>query len=112
MNIYASEYYQRVKENFYSRHSDAYESLLELLWSFYASEHQNDTSVFEYLNQAESIFHSLSKKRQNKLVRIVVDICIIQEHAAFMEGAILGAQMTRDLLGQTTPKQFSTEGSP
>lgn len=99
MNIYASEYYQRVKETCSYRNLPGYTSLADFLWGFYAAGHQTDAHVFDRFMQISPVFQALSKKRQKQLVRICIDLCIEREHDAFLEGVRLGSQMICDLTG-------------
>lgn len=102
MNTYISKFRQYVAENSPDNEIERIGALLELLGVHYRARNPIDIEELrDRFCSLEPILKSLSKKRERRLLRIMVDACDEYQCAAFQEGIRVGAQLVMELCKDT-----------
>lgn len=98
MNEYITQLKRFLKNQYICAEAGAFHSVLELIWFFHTRYYPIDSeAIRQKFDAASPILDTLSRKRRHQLVNVMVELCIEHEHAAFLEGLRVGAQLYTEI---------------
>lgn len=72
--------------------------LLEMMWQSYTMHHPIESNkINENFEEVELLLEPLSRKRKLHILRLVTDLCVEHERAAFIEGIRVGGRLLLEL---------------
>ena len=98
MNEYMVQLKHFLKNQYKYTDAVSFQSVLELIWFYHTQYYPIDTeAIAQQFQDATPILDALSNKRRRQLTRTIAELCIEHEHAAFLEGLKVGAQLYSEI---------------
>jgi len=101
MNSYIAKLYDELNRRKSACITLESDSILELLWDAYSAANPvKDAPIRQAEDALAPIFDSLSYEHSEILFSLVSELCVVHQHAAFLDGIRLGFCLNTELAEQ------------